>query len=376
MINNIVQVLIIVLSPLIGIYILKSFRIEKNISPVVFSYLVGIVLANSNLFLVNQEISTLFSHVTILFAIPLLLYATDLLGWWKYAKNTILSFSLCVLSGMFVSIMVALLCQGQHEESWQISGMLVGVYTGGTPNMQAIGIALKADENLFVLLNAADIFCGGIFLLMLTSFLPGLLAKWLPAFPKDEYQIIQEEERKNLISFKEIGIAIVLTLLIIGASVGITYLFSGNLENAALIILLLTTFSVAASMNTTIRNLSGAYESGEYLLLMFCVAVGLLSDFKLLLSQGGSIIFYMACVLTGTVLLHFLLARLFRIDRDTALITSTAALYGPVFIGQIASVIDNRTLVFSGVATGLVGMALGNYLGIGVAYFIQWCMSI
>lgn len=242
--------------------------------------------------------------------------------------------------------------------------------------MQAIGIALKADENLFVLLNAADIFCGGIFLLMLTSFLPGLLAKWLPAFPKDEYQIIQEEERKNLISFKEIGIAIVLTLLIIGASVGITYLFSGNLENAALIILLLTTFSVAASMNTTIRNLSGAYESGEYLLLMFCVAVGLLSDFKLLLSQGGSIIFYMACVLTGTVLLHFLLARLFRIDRDTALITSTAALYGPVFIGQIASVIDNRTLVFSGVATGLVGMALGNYLGIGVAYFIQWCMSI
>ena len=130
MINNIVQVLIIVLSPLIGIYILKSFRIEKNISPVVFSYLVGIVLANSNLFLVNQEISTLFSHVTILFAIPLLLYATDLLGWWKYAKNTILSFSLCVLSGMFVSIMVALLCQGQHEESWQISGMLVGVYTG------------------------------------------------------------------------------------------------------------------------------------------------------------------------------------------------------------------------------------------------------
>ena len=133
--------------------------------------------------------------------------------------------------------------------------------------MQAIGIALKADENLFVLLNAADIFCGGIFLLMLTSFLPSLLAKWLLAFPKDEHQIIQEEERKNLISFKEIGIAIVLTLLIIGASVGITYLFSGNLENAALIILLLTTFSVAASMNTTIRNLSGAYESGEYLLL-------------------------------------------------------------------------------------------------------------
>jgi len=66
-----------------------------------------------------------------------------------------------------------------------------------------------------------------------------------------------------------------------------------------------------------------------------------------------------------------LLAALFRIDRDTFLFTSVAALYGPPFIGQMASITNNRQLIFSGIAMGLLGYAIGNYLGIGWAYLLQ-----
>jgi len=57
------------------------------------------------------------------------------------------------------------------------------------------------------------------------------------------------------------------------------------------------------------------------------------------------------------------------------MITSTAALYGPAFIGQIASVINNRQLVFSGMATSLVGLAMGNYIGVGVANLLRYFFS-
>ena len=114
------------------------------------------------------------------------------------------------------------------------------------------------------------------------------------------------------------------------------------------------------------------FEMGEYLLLMFCVAIGMMADFTKLAADGGMIIGFTALVLGTTIILHLIFSKLFKIDSDTVLITSTAAIYGPVFIGQIASAIRNRSLVFSGMATGLIGFAIGNYLGIAVAYFVRW----
>ena len=97
----------------------------------------------------------------------------------------------------------------------------------------------------------------------------------------------------------------------------------------------------------------------------------LLERFDGLLSGGGAYVQYTAIVITGAILIHYLLAVLFRLDRDTTMITSTASIFGPAFVGQVASAIGNRSLVFSGMATGVVGYAVGNYLGLAVAYLLK-----
>ena len=104
---------------------------------------------------------------------------------------------------------------------------------------------------------------------------------------------------------------------------------------------------------------------------MFCVAVGMLANFANILENGLSLVLFMAVAWVITVCLHWLLCFFFKIDTDTALIASTAAIYGPVFIGQIASTIGNRKLVFPGIALGLLGIALGNYVGISVAWLMK-----
>ena len=104
---------------------------------------------------------------------------------------------------------------------------------------------------------------------------------------------------------------------------------------------------------------------------MFCIAVGMLANFSNVLEKGGQLIQFMALAWVITVILHWLLCYVFNIDKDTTLIASTAAIYGPVFIGQIASTINNRRLVFPGIALGLLGIALGNYVGIFVAWVLN-----
>ncbi len=376
------QIFLIFLGPYIGIRLLQYLPNVKWLSPVVWSYALGILFTNSHLFTVNTSIATQIGNISILFAIPLLLYATDLIAWFRNAKNTVLSFALCIVAGLVSSTLMAFVFQDKMGDIWQLSAMLVGVYTGGTPNLNAIGLALGAEESMFILLNAADSVGGAAYIIFLSSFAPTLLAKIFPPFQSSQNQTLLQPNQSpteqtspqspNLPSFLQ---AIGLTICVIAASVGITYALSGGLDNIVLIILSLTTFSILASLSPKVRQIKGSFEIGEYILLIFCVAIGMLADFSKLIEEGGTILLFTLCVMSFAILLHYALAALCRIDRDTVMITSTAAIMGPIFVGQVASVINNKQLVFSGMATGLMGYAIGNYLGIGLGYLLKGCLG-
>lgn len=369
------QILIIIIFPAFSQWLTAKLKVQKWLSPVVLCYATGILLANIGNLEFSASVNTLFSQGTVLLAIPLLLYSTDLLGWLKYAKTTLVSFGLCVLSGLIMSMIMAFLWQDVVEDTWILSGMLVGVFTGGMANLQAIGMGLGADESLFVLINAGDIFAGGIYLILLTSVMHPILGYFLPDFQlKNQKNQTPEELTNSSFHWQDTSVAIALSIAILLAAVGLTHLLTGAIKSESLIILLLTTFSIVASFFTKIRTLRGAFSAGEYALLMFCVAIGLQANLDNILEHGTTVVFYTTAILFGTGFFHLFLCWLFKIDRDTAMITATAAIYGPPFIGQVASAINNRTLVFSGIATGLVGYALGNYLGIGIGNFLKWLM--
>ncbi|MEM1323129.1 MAG: DUF819 family protein [Bacteroidota bacterium] len=370
------QILLIVFGPWLMIQVVRKTEIDQWLSPVVLSYGLGIIVANLSFLPIDEHVSTIFSQATILLAIPMLLYATDLRQWLGQAPKVLLSFGLCILAGIIASTIVAFSFEPTVSDSWILSGMLVGVYTGGTPNMQAIGIALDAGNEVYVLMNAADIFCGGLYLILLTSIMHRLLGYFLP-----NYQLAKGQEENELVTqthkikIKSLASIVLLTLAICAVAIGTTVLLPGGLENGGILLLLLTSLSIAASFIPQVRQLEGAYEAGDYLLLMFCVAVGLQANFSNLLSDGLEVIGYTGAVLLITVLLHLAFSAFFRIDRDTTMIISTAAVYGPVFIGQIASAIRNRQLIFAGMATGLVGIAIGNYLGLAVAWGLKYLLA-
>lgn len=371
------QVFLTIVGPYLGIRLLRLLPNVRWISPVVWSYGLGILLANTQILPIHTQLSNQISQAAILFAIPMLLYSTDLLAWFRHARSTVFSFGCCIIGGLFSSTAMAYIFQDLVENTWRQSAMLVGVYTGGTPNLNAIGLALEASQNTFILLNASDTVCGIIYLLFLTSIAPLLLAKIFPPFQtpihasKNSASPPMATSSSNIQLF-DLGQIFLLTLGIIGASLAITYGCTGALDNIVWIILLLTTFSVLASLSPKVRQIKGSFELGEYLLLIFCVAIGLLADLSKLVAEGGTVLFFTTSVMFLAIGLHYILAVIFRIDRDTVMITSTAAIMGPVFIGQIASVLNNKDLVFSGMATGLMGYAIGNYLGIGLGYALKW----
>ncbi|MBK7870542.1 MAG: DUF819 family protein [Saprospiraceae bacterium] len=345
---------------------------QNWLSPVVICYAMGIALGNFEPFPIDRELARTISEAAILFAIPLLLYSTNLIKWMRYANKTLLSFALCAISGFISAGIMGFLFQEKIADVWRISGMAAGLYTGGTPNMQAIAFALQAPEETIILMNAADIFTGGIFLVFLTSIAHRFFGLFLPDFQSGStHESLSKDLFSNQFSWLDSLKGIALSLGIIGFSLGLTWLIFGNLNQTIFILLMLTTLSVSASFVNKVRNWRGTFETGEYFLLAFCVAIGALANFRDIISEGQYIVAFLGCVLIGTVTLHTLFARIFKIDRDTMMLTSTAGLYGPAFVGQIATAIGNRELVFSGMAMGLLGYAMGNYWGIGLAYLLK-----
>lgn len=82
------------------------------------------------------------------------------------------------------------------------------------------------------------------------------------------------------------------------------------------------------------------------------------------------ILWYIAFTIFGSLVLQILFAKIFKIDGDTVLVSSIALINSPPFVPMVAAILKNRDVVIVGLAIGLLGYAIGNYLGIGIYYLL------
>lgn len=366
---------LVLLLPFVIIKLEKKVKPIQWLSPIVCCYALGILFGNLLGPIWDANLARTLSEVSVMLSLPLLLISVDLWGWCKLAKTTILSFVILIICVMFVSYLVGTFYKDHDPEVWKMAGMLVGVYVGGAANLTAIGKILGVREDVFVMLNAVDLVFGGIYLLFIMSVGVKILTRILPAFNHEG----MDEGEMDLIHWRELNlkkktIHSVLLLLLSGSIVGISVLFSRWLkgeEVPSIIILGLTSLALLFSFNKKIRHFEGSQEWGQYFLMVFCVAVGSLANVSQLISGSPWYFLFTGLIMMGSIGLHFFCCFLLKIDRDTAIITSMAGIFGPAFVAPMSQVLKNKAILVSGVTTGLVGIAVGNFVGVAVAYLIK-----
>ncbi|MCK5820655.1 MAG: DUF819 family protein, partial [Bacteroidales bacterium] len=80
---------------------------------------------------------------------------------------------------------------------------------------------------------------------------------------------------------------------------------------------------------------------------------------------------YVALAVWGSLILHILLSMIFKVDTDTVIITSAALAFSPPFVPVVAGALKNKEVLIPGLTVGIIGYALGNYLGISLAYLLH-----
>jgi uncharacterized membrane protein len=335
--------------------------------------------------LVNQVASAqdLIMSVAILIAIPLLLFSLDLRRWLGLAGEAIKSMVLAMIS-LFIAIFLGYFLWGSTiPESWKVGGMMVGIYTGGTPNLAAIAAAVDVSPNIFILTHTYDVVIGAICLLFLMTIAQRLFNLFLPHFNQSKKHkaicaIVKETDPMdnylgmlNRQAAYRLFLAFLLSLAIVGVSFGLSMLVSETAK-MTVIILSLTTLGLIFSLIKRINSIKNTFQLGMYFIIVFSFTVSSMADLRGMFQiQFLNLFLFVAMAVFGSMIIHVILSKIFKVDTDTTIITITALTYSSPFVPAVAAAIRNKEVIISGLTVGVLGYAFGNYAGVFVAYLLK-----
>jgi len=360
----------------------------RKLGPAMICILGALILSNFRVIPIDGSHAVydfLGTHIINL-SIAVLLLDTDLkkirqLSFQPFAAMLIACAVVCVmtiLGGLFFA-------RGIGPEGWKVAGMFVGTYTGGSSNLNAIAVALNTSSTIQGAANAADyvIYTPFIILIMWAGSSLGKIAKWNKFWP---YSVpekdLNQEGGSGFLEAKEWSILDIALMMTIGFSLVGVCTFIGNkivainpsslsTFRATFRILLITTVAVALAQTNFIKKIRGKGDLGFYVTLFYLVYIGATINVAEFLKAAPSIGMLCLIAVFGSLILHFFLCRLFKIKWQYGLLSMQAAIGSQSSAAALAAASGWETLVSVGVVIGLFGNAVGNYLGLGVAYLLK-----
>ena len=381
--NTIILIIGFCLIPTAILWLCRKFSLLQKIGPVLLLYATGLIIGNIGLMPDQMPaVQEILSNAMVPLAIPLMLFSCTFNM--KGARSQILALVTGMIS-VAAAIVIGFFIFGRNiPEGAKIGGMLTGVYTGGTINLAALKTMLGVRNETYILLNSYDMLVSFLYLTFLLTVGIKLFRKFLPFKPdtlehgsyakriKDNQE--NEGDYSQLFTkegLKDAGKLIGITALICAISGGIALALPQSMF-MVIFILMLTTSGLICSFIKPIHNLKHSYNIGMYFIYIFCIVVASMADLTSLNLTGSlNLLGYLLFAVFGSLFIQALLARIFRIDADTMVIASVTFINSPPFVPMMAAAMKNRRVLVTGLTLGIIGYAVGNYLGFLISELLK-----
>ncbi len=385
MIDTVIAILVaigFVLLPAPIIWLNNRVKAVEKIGVVILCYALGMLVGNIDILPeteVFRGIQTTIQDISVCLALPLILFSIDVKKWLKVAKKGLICMALAVLSIAITVVILQFVLVKHNPNVADLGALSMGVYTGGTVNVASIAAACQIPEKTYMVFNTFDMVISSLYMIFLTSVGRLFFQKVfkLPAFQGntdvDEVNVENENSYKGMAKPEIFG-KLILAFLLSAVILGISYIVGSLCGNnaTAVTILLITTLSICCSFIKPVREIKKTSSLGMYIIYVFCFTVATMADFSSIKDFDYTILVYVTVAIFGNMLLHASLCKFAKIDSDTMIVTSVSAICSPPFVPAVVKALGNNGVLISGLTTGIVGYAIGNYLGVFMHYILNF----
>ena len=366
---------------LLSVWLDSRYEWARKISPVVLILFLAGVLSNIGLITDRSPFYDALASFTVPFAVCLILFTVNLGDLKRAGGPLLVAFAIACAGTMIGALTAGLLLNPQlveivGQDAWKLAGPFTGTYTGGSLNFFAMWNGLEiGNPDLFAAANAVDNLT--LFpLFALWVMVPTWLGRWYPVARfwgtvGDDASAEKEKAAHAELRVLDMVALAFSALAIMAVSERIKTGLIADLMPSFPTILIVTTFALILAQFRFMRRLQGAFEIGNLSLYLFFCAVGAMINVKMAIILSPILFLYVLVMIVVHMVSVYGVGRLFRLDIRILTIASAAAKTGPPSVIALANVHGWKTLVLPGVAMGLLGYAVGNYLGFASAYMMK-----
>ena len=318
----------------------------------------------------------IFSYIVPIL-IPLFLFQADIRRLAREASRTTGAFLVATLgtvAGVIVAAMLLDLSQlgnasdlAADRREAGIVGLFASTYIGGSVNYAALGdiTGLSTDASFFSAATAADNLFSAVFLSII-ALIPG--AHWITRRFVAHGDSNASKMAKTAVTASSISYALAASAGIVAVTDLMCWWL--DIPGWRFVIITLVTVSLATAI-PQIRDLfAGAFEVGVALSFSFFAAIAAGADITAMISVAPLLIMLVAILLSVHLAVLLVLGRQFGLTIPELLTASNAAILGATTAPAMAAAKGWHDQVTPGVLVGVLGYALGTF--IGTALFQIW----
>jgi uncharacterized membrane protein len=257
---------------------------------------------------------------------------------------------------------------------YAIGGMFTGTYIGGSINFNAVALqyGVAKEGTLYAAATAADNIITALWMAA-TLALPQLLGRLFPRHKS--YQTTSDKDLDMHTNDNETVNPMDLGLLF---GLGFLSIFLGQ-QVASIVkglpaVLVQTTFALILAQIPAINRLRGSRTLGLFCVYLFLAVIGAYCDIPALL-RDGQLALTLLGIITLLITIHALwlfgIGALWKQDWDMIGIASQANIGGASSALALARSLNRPDLQLPAVLIGVLGNAIGTYLGLWVAEWMR-----
>ncbi|MFC1660498.1 DUF819 domain-containing protein [Gemmatimonadota bacterium] len=351
----------------------RRVRWMSKIGASLLALVFGAILSNFGLVPADSPVYGVIEGPVTSLAIAWLLLAVNLSDLKVAGPRMIGAFLLAAFGTAVGAFLGGFLFSGRFgENTWRLAGVFTGTYSGGSVNFVSVGQGVELPGFLFAGATAADALTTGIWLAF-TLLLPLWLRRFYPApIPGENGEGGEAGEQAHPF-FEKVPLSTLdlANLLAAGFFLVVASQWVGSRTPGIPAVLWLTTFALIVGHLKPFRKPRGALQLGNLALHFFFVIIGIHSRISEIMAIGMEVFYFTLVVVGVHGLVVFGVGRVLRMDIGSLAVASQAAVGGPSSALAVAVSREWKGLVLPGIIVGLLGYALGNYLGFAVAFLLR-----